>query len=194
MNPVSQIQDFSDAQLSELYAWPLSRTLRCNLVMNSENDVKGADGTSLSLTNEEDRRLLRIIRANADVVIIGASSIRAEGWFLPPQGRLCVLSFSGVLPWETCPDRSRVFVYQSVESLIHGLRQHETKILCEGGLVTTQLLAEHYGFDEIALSFSQSLSVSALPNMFVHDDEFDLVLEMQDIEHNMAFGLWRRAA
>lgn len=194
MNPVPHIQDFSDAQLSELYAWPQSRTLRCNLVMNSENDVKGADGTSLSLTNEEDRRLLRIIRANADVVIIGASSIRAEGWFLPPQGRLCVLSLSGVLPWETCPDRSRVFVYQSVESLIHGLRQHETKILCEGGLVTTQLLAEHYGFDEIALSFSQSLSVSALPNMFVHDDEFDLVLEMQDIEHNMAFGLWRRAA
>jgi hypothetical protein len=55
-------------------------------------------------------------------------------------------------------------------------------------------MAQHYGFDEIALSFSQSTSVSALPNALVQDDDFDLVLQMQDIEHNMAFGLWRRAA
>jgi riboflavin biosynthesis pyrimidine reductase len=193
MNPVPSIQDFSDEQLSELYAWPKSRTLRCNLVLNSDNEIEGTDGTSLSLTNNEDRRLLRIIRAHADVVISGALSIRAEGWFLPPRGRLCVLSLSGDLPWETCPDRSRVFVYQSVESLIHGLRQHETRILCEGGLVTAELLAQHYGFDEIALSFSQSASVSALPKVFVQDNEFELDIQMRDIEHNMAFGLWRRA-
>jgi riboflavin biosynthesis pyrimidine reductase len=194
MNPVPTIQDFSDEQLSELYAWPQSRTLRCNLVLSSQSDIKGTDGTSLSLTNNEDRRLLRIIRAEADVVISGALSIRAEGWFLPPRGRLCVLSLSGELPWETCPDRSRVFVYQSVESLIHGLRQHETHILCEGGLVTAELMAQHYGFDEIALSFSQTLSVSALPKVFVQNHEYELAVKMRDIEHNMAFGLWRRAA
>jgi riboflavin biosynthesis pyrimidine reductase len=194
MTPAPCIQDLSDEQLSELYAWPQSRTLRCNLVLNSENDVKGTDGTSLSLTNKEDRRLLRIIRADADVVISGAESIRAEGWFLPPHGRLCVLSLSGVLPWETCPDRSRVFVYQSVESLIHGLRQHELSILCEGGSVTAELLAQHYGFDEIALSFADSLAVSPLPEVLIQDDNFDLVFHMRDLEHNMAFGLWRRAA
>lgn len=194
MDTVPNIQDFSDGQLSEFYAWPQSRTLRCNLVLNSQNDVKGQDGTSLSLTNNEDRRLLRIIRADADVVISGAQSIRAEGWFLPPHGRLCVLSLSGVLPWETCPDRSRVFVYQSAKSLLRGLLQNELRILCEGGLITAELLAQQYGFDELALSFSDSTSVSPPPEVLLQDAVFDLVTHLHDQEHNMAFGLWRRAA
>lgn len=194
MDTVPNIQDLSDEQLSELYAWPQSRTLRCNLVLNSQIDITGKDGTSLSLTNIEDRRLLKIIRADADVVISGAQSIRAEGWFLPPHGRLCVLSLSGVLPWETCPDRTRVFVYQSVESLLHGLLHNELKILCEGGLITAELLAQQYGFDELALSFSDSTSVSPPPEVLLQDAVFDLVTHMNDQEHNMAFGLWRRAA
>ena len=194
MDTAQNISDLSDDELSELYAWPQSRTLRLNLVLSSKNDVKGADRTSLSLTNKEDRRLLRIIRARADVVISGAESVRAEGWFLPPKGRLCVLSLSGQLPWETCPDRSRVFVYQSVEALIHGLTSNDTHILCEGGLVTAELLAHHYGFDELALSFSGTTFISTLPPVLTKDSLFDLTVQLKDTEHNMAFGLWRRAA
>ena len=183
----------TDLQLSELYLWPTTRTFRLNMVLDQSGHSRGLDGTSNSLTSSEDRRILRVIRQPADVVISGAKSIRAEGWFLPPQGRLAVLSRSGNLPWESCPDRSRVNVYPSISALIHSVKEHETHILCEGGLVVAQQLAQQIGFDEIALTRMGRTSDLRLPEALGIGEEFKLCEVLTDTEHNMTFQFWRRA-
>ena len=183
----------TDLQLSELYLWPTTRTFRLNMVLDQSGHSRGLDGTSNSLTSSEDRRILRVIRQPADVVISGAKSIRAEGWFLPPQGRLAVLSRSGNLPWESCPNRSRVNVYPSISALIHSVKEHETHILCEGGLVVAQQLAQQIGFDEIALTRMGRTSDLRLPEALGIGEEFKLCEVLTDTEHNMTFQFWRRA-
>ncbi|MDH6422544.1 hypothetical protein [Aurantimicrobium minutum] len=183
----------TDLQLSELYLWPTTRTFRLNMVLDQSGHSQGVDGTSNTLTSSEDRRILRVIRQPADVVISGAKSIRAEGWFLPPLGRLAVLSRSGNLPWESCPDRSRVHVYPSISALIHSLKEHETHILCEGGLEVAQQLAQQIGFDEIALTRMGRTSDLPLPEALGIGEEVKLCEVLTDTKHNMTFQFWRRA-
>lgn len=181
----------SDQELSDIYAWPETLTIRLNLLLSS-NGIVGSDGTSHSLTNSEDRRILRIIRADADVVIVGAESVRKEGWFLPPQGRLIVLSTTGLLPWDTCPDSTRVFVAPSASAIMHNLSASETRVLCEGGLATAELISQRIGFDEIALS-TLGTEISPKAEFLRIPDEFSLISEFTDSAHHMTFRFWRRA-
>ena len=71
------------AELSELYRPPRARWLRLNLVASINGNAAGADGTSDGLTSRTDRRILGAIRRLSDVVLVGASSVRKEGYFLP---------------------------------------------------------------------------------------------------------------
>jgi riboflavin biosynthesis pyrimidine reductase len=181
----------SDQKLRRIYAWPQTRCFRLNLLVTPEG-IAGQDGTSLSLTNSEDRRILRTIRAEADVVIVGAESLRAEGWFLPPHGRLIVLSASGKLPWDTCPDSSRVFVAPSASAIVHNVTSSETRILCEGGLISAEYISERIGFDEVALS-TQGLQIPSELDFLHLDGEYTQVSGLVDTAHHMTFRFWRRA-
>lgn len=183
--------DQSDQALSEIYAWPETLTFRLNLLL-TPGGIAGPDGTSHSLTNSEDRRILRVIRADADVVIVGAESVRKEGWFLPPRGRLMVLSSTGALPWDSCPDTTRVFVAPSASAIVHNLADSETRVLCEGGLATAELIAERIGFDEIALS-TLGTDIPSEAEFLRITDEFSLAAEFTDSVHHMTFRFWRRA-
>lgn len=187
-----EISSLTDQQLHDIYQWPQSRSFRLNLVLSSAGEVSGTDGTSLSLTNEQDRRLLRIIRKDSDVIIVGGESVRTEGWFLPPHGNLFVLSRSGDLPWDSCPDRSRVFVFPSVASLVHNLSKSDLHILCEGGLKTSQLIAQHFGFDDIALSFTNTNTLGEIPPELTYGHQYINVSALSSAEHTMTFGFWRR--
>lgn len=181
----------SDQELSDIYAWPETLTFRLNLLL-SPDGIVGSDGTSHSLTNSEDRRILRVIRAKADVVIVGAESVRKEGWFLPPHGRLMVLSSTGILPWDTCPDSSRVFVAPSTAAIVHNLTDSETRVLCEGGLATAELIDDRIGFDEIALS-TLGTEIPPMAKFLRITDEFSRVATITDSAHHMTFRFWRRA-
>lgn len=183
----------SDDQLSEVYSWPSGRSFRLNMLLTEEMSSIGADGTSHSLTAKEDRRLLRIIRQAADVIIVGAESVRTEGWFLPPHGRLAVLTKTGNIPWETCPDKSKVSTHPGISSLLHSFHEDEQNILCEGGIATATLLSDTIGFDEVALTRFNSEIGTALPD-FIHNTQ-DLKLEstLTDTQNNMSFQFWRRA-
>ncbi|MDH6533026.1 hypothetical protein M2119_001263 [Aurantimicrobium minutum] len=183
--------DKSDQALRDIYAWPDTQTFRLNLLATPDGIV-GPDGTSHSLTNPEDRRILRAIRAEADVVIVGAESVRTEGWFLPPHGRLMVLSSTGFLPWDTCPDSTRVFVAPSASAIVHNLAKTETRVLCEGGLETAKLIAERIGFDEIALSTTGDDIPPMLSFLHIQDD-FALASQLINSLHQMTFRYWRRA-
>jgi riboflavin biosynthesis pyrimidine reductase len=185
--------ELDDLQLSSLYSWPSERSFGLNLVLTDTGASTGTDGTSLSLTSAEDRRILKLLRAKADVVIVGAQSVRSEGWFLPPHGRLAILSTSGNIPWESCPDASRVGVYPSVSALIHSLRNEEKRILCEGGLTAASLIAERVGFDQIALTRIGTQGIETVPSELTPFESYTVSHTLTDSQNNMTFQYWRRA-
>jgi riboflavin biosynthesis pyrimidine reductase len=89
--------DAADARerITELYRPPSEDWLRLNLIGSVSGSATGSDGTSETLTNPVDRVLLGIIRSLSDVVVVGAASVRAEGYFVPRNGALAVVSRSG---------------------------------------------------------------------------------------------------
>lgn len=101
------------AMLDELYRPPRPRWLRLNFIASVDGSVAGADGTSQSLTNRTDRRILGAIRRAADVVLVGAGSVRTEGYLLPRSRPLAVVTASGDLRGHRIPrdvEEGRVIV------------------------------------------------------------------------------------
>jgi riboflavin biosynthesis pyrimidine reductase len=89
--------DASDARdrLAGLYRPPREDWVRLNLIGSVSGSASGPDGTSESLTNSVDRTLLKVIRSLSDVVVVGAASVHAEGYFVPKSGALAIVSRSG---------------------------------------------------------------------------------------------------
>jgi riboflavin biosynthesis pyrimidine reductase len=89
--------DSPDARerLAELYRPGSAHWVRINLIGSVSGSATGPDGTSETLTNAVDRIILKVIRRHADVVVVGAASIRAEGYFVPRDGALAVVSRTG---------------------------------------------------------------------------------------------------
>ncbi|MDJ1115437.1 dihydrofolate reductase family protein [Microbacterium dauci] len=83
--------------LERRYARDDRAYVRLNMITTLTGTAAGTDGTSESLTNRVDRTILGIIRAAADVVVVGAQSVRAEGYVVPRRARLAVVSRSGDL-------------------------------------------------------------------------------------------------
>jgi len=84
-------------RLLELYRPATSPSLRLNLVASISGSAAGSDGTSETLTSRVDRHILGVIRELSDVVLVGASSVRAEGYQVPRRSRLAVLTGTGDL-------------------------------------------------------------------------------------------------
>ena len=85
------------AELDALYALPREDWLRINLITSVDGRAAGADGTSGSLTGGADRKVLGAIRRAADVILVGASSVRAEGYLPPRSAAVAVVTASGDL-------------------------------------------------------------------------------------------------
>lgn len=85
------------AGLRGLYAPPAPVWLRLNLIAAVSGDAAGSDGTSETLSNATDRMILSAIRTVADGVLVGAASVRAEGYRVPKTSRLVVVTSSGDL-------------------------------------------------------------------------------------------------
>jgi len=100
------------ARLLELYAPGSSRWVRLNLVTSVSGSAAGSDGTSETLTSTADRRILGVIRELSDVVLVGAASVRAEGYQLPRRSTLAVVTSSGNLSGHqlTIDDPARIVV------------------------------------------------------------------------------------
>lgn len=104
--------------LSVLYAHPAPDGgrvwVRANMIASLDGGATGADGRSGSLNGPADHRVFDLLRGLADVVLVGAGTVRAEGYRdLPvrpdlaagraargqhPDLRLAVVSRSGALP------------------------------------------------------------------------------------------------
>ena len=83
--------------LTALYRPTRPDWLRINLIQSLNGAIVGVDGTSNSLSNRIDRKILGIIRSHADVILVGAETVRAEGHVLPLGRDLAVLTNSGDL-------------------------------------------------------------------------------------------------
>jgi riboflavin biosynthesis pyrimidine reductase len=90
-------------RLAQLYAAPRRQWLRLNFVTTIAGNAAGADGTSDALSNRTDRKVLGVIRRLSDVVLVGASSVRAEGYLLPRTAPLAVITGSGNLTGHRIP-------------------------------------------------------------------------------------------
>lgn len=107
------LNDHARATLSSLYELPAPQWLRVNLITSINGNAAGGDGTSDGLTNTTDRSILGAIRSLADVVLVGASSVRKEGYFLPKSAPLAIVTGSGDLSGHRLPsdvDPGRVII------------------------------------------------------------------------------------
>jgi riboflavin biosynthesis pyrimidine reductase len=73
-----------DDALARLYAYPAldgaQAWVRVNFVSTLDGAATGADGRSGSINTGADREVFTLLRALADVVVIGAGTARAEGY------------------------------------------------------------------------------------------------------------------
>ncbi len=93
----------ASADLAEGTEWLRARYMRegpyvrLNMITSLTGSAAGQDGTSETLTSRIDRSILGVIRRDADVVVVGAQSVRAEGYVVPRSARLAVVTSSGRL-------------------------------------------------------------------------------------------------
>lgn len=69
--------------LAELYRWPASRPsllVRSNFVATLDGSVQGLDGRSGSINTESDHEVFALHRALCDVILVGAGTVRGEGY------------------------------------------------------------------------------------------------------------------
>lgn len=73
-----------DADLARLYAYPDGRPwLRANMVSTVDGAATGPDGKTGTINNEADKQVFMLLRALADVVVVGAGTARVEGYGRP---------------------------------------------------------------------------------------------------------------
>ncbi len=81
--------------LTDLYRIDKSPSVRVNMIVRPDGSIAGSDGTSGSLSSPDDRHLVGVLRGMADVVIIGAETLRRERIPVPRHIPLLVVSNSG---------------------------------------------------------------------------------------------------
>lgn len=180
-------------QLRELYRPPVAEWVRLNLITSVTGAASGSDGTSETLTNAADRRILGIIRELADVVLIGAESARAEGYVQPKNSRLAIVTSSGNLtghriaagtdrrPLVLCPPNAAEAVRSTLadaeileiasaddrltpDAIVASLRSIGlASIVCEGGPRLAAQFVDAGLVDEFCLATSPRIGGAAFP-------------------------------
>jgi len=92
-----QLADLDDNALRAAYAPPRLPWLRLNFVATVDGAAEGEDHLSGSINNDADHQVFDLLRGLADVVIVGAGTVRAEG-YRPNPKPLVVVTRSGELP------------------------------------------------------------------------------------------------
>ncbi|WP_210481308.1 dihydrofolate reductase family protein [Naasia sp. SYSU D00948] len=178
--------------LAELYAPAAPSSVRLNFVASINGSVVGQDGTSESLSSRLDRRILGVIRQHADVVLVGARTVRREGYLAPKHARLAVVTRSGDLtghrlgetflrPLILCPEAAIPLVRRQMRSaaveivplrsstpdpveVLGALRDRGLPgVVCEGGPTLAGSLLDAGLVDELCLTTSPMLHAPGLP-------------------------------
>lgn len=86
-----------DDRLREHYRPPRRDWVRMNMIGSLNGRVTGPDGTSDTLSNRADRRLLKLIREQSDAIVVGAQTVRQERHTATAPTWLCIVTASGDL-------------------------------------------------------------------------------------------------
>ncbi len=100
-------EDDSRERLLEWYRPDSEDWVRLNLISTVSGSAAGPDRTSESITTSADRRILGVIRQLADVVLVGAGTVRVEGYQLPKRASLAIVTASGDLGGHHLPPDTR---------------------------------------------------------------------------------------
>lgn len=139
--PVVLGPDPAETALTELYRPPRSPWLRATMVSTLDGASAGSDGRSGSINNPADHRVFRLLRGLADVIVVGAGTVRTEGYRAPdidealragrldrgqaPAPVLAVVSRSGDVPTAALTGDPAPWVFTTQESRhIERLRDH----------------------------------------------------------------------
>lgn len=186
---VDQFSDLSENQLAKQYDWTHDVRSRVNLVLNEQGLLVGQDGTSQSITSKNDRALLHRIRDGADAVVVGANSVRSEGWHLSSRGECVVISRGTLDNLPPCPTPERVRVLE-LSSAVEYLASVKTWV-CEGGQSVVVNMLSLDLVDELCLTFFDA-PYHVLPAWVTEHSRSNFVRvgAIEDGRH--VFTRWRR--
>lgn len=94
---LQRLADLSDDDLARAYEPQGEPWLRVNFVSTADGAAQGADGVSKSINNAADKRVFDALRRRADCLVVGAGTLRAEGYDVP-RLPLVVVSRSAAVP------------------------------------------------------------------------------------------------
>lgn len=181
------------AWLEREYAPPEGRYVRLNMITSLTGTATGSDGTSETLSSPVDRRILGVIRAASDVVVVGAATVRAERYIAPRRTRLAIVTSTGDLGDVQFPeeDRERVVLVADtaharavqragaalgIDTLVAGAAELSpaailaalttrgwTRVVCEGGPSIAGQFAEAGCIDEFCLSVAPQFTPPGTP-------------------------------
>ncbi len=180
--------------LADLYALPPHPrgSIRINMIASLNGSAVGGDGTSETLSNRMDRAILKVIRSLADVVVVGAGTVRKEGYLAPKDSTLAVVTASGDLTGHRLHQASRPPVILRPESaaarveeqlagidhrpitlrssdldaheIVRALRQADLpNMVCEGGPTLAAAFLAAGVVDELCLTTAPQLHAPGTP-------------------------------
>lgn len=109
----------TDEQLASLYDVPSTPWLRVNMVSTVDGAATGEGGKTGTINNAADKRVFDLLRRQADAVVVGAGTARAEG-YRPMEKPLVVVSRRGAVPpqlLEAAPGAVLLATCESAEGL-----------------------------------------------------------------------------
>ncbi|MEV7691879.1 dihydrofolate reductase family protein [Microbacterium sp. NPDC089189] len=181
------------AWLENEYAPPEGGYVRLNMITSLTGTASGSDGTSETLSSPVDRRILGVIRAASDVVVVGAATVRAERYIAPRRTRLAIVTSTGDLGDVSFAeeDRDRVVLVAdtthasaveragsalgidtvvadaaelSPAAILTALATRDwTRVVCEGGPSLAGQFAEARCIDEFCLSLAPQFTPPGTP-------------------------------
>ena len=130
---LQRLADLSDDDLAAAYAPQGEPWLRVNFVTTADGAAQGSDGLSTSINNAADKRVFDALRSRADCLVVGAGTLRAEGYDVP-RLPLVVVSRSADLP-PTLRDAPRGRVLMATVASADGLASTRDQLGEENVLV-----------------------------------------------------------
>jgi riboflavin biosynthesis pyrimidine reductase len=179
--------------ISEDYAYPAGPWLRANMISSVDGAATGGGGVTASLGNQADRELFLHLRGLADVVMVGAGTVRDEGYgpvdgatlaivsrgldldftsraFTEATTRTILITVAGAERLDEARKHADVIIAgeTSVDFAIAVAELHLrglTKIHCEGGPAVLAQVAAAGLLDELCLTLSPQLIGGTAPRI-----------------------------
>lgn len=107
---LQRLADLGEEDLTRLYAPPRRPWLRVNFVSTVDGAATGSDGLSKSINDAADKRVFDMLRERADCLVVGAGTLREEGYAVPRLPLVVVSRSADVPPTLRGAPRGRILM------------------------------------------------------------------------------------